>query len=130
MSEVVLIPSEEEKLWGAVYLLRKDFEALSIRLNQLERVVNRLSHWCSAAVEGTTIDHDMWAINEMGEGEWENIELRLPEQEQLTYSADTHIQGKLMGWTQLTAHGDVGGLEEGTYWAPLFEKPVPKEETE
>jgi hypothetical protein len=65
--QVIFVPSEEEKLWEAIYLLRKDFEALSIRVNQLERVVNRLSHWCSAAVEGTTIDHDMWQKNEMEE---------------------------------------------------------------
>lgn len=43
-----------------IALLQKDFEALSIRVNQLERVVNRLSHWCSAAIEGTTIDLDNW----------------------------------------------------------------------
>jgi hypothetical protein len=43
-----------------IALLRIDLEALSIRVGHLERVVNRLSHWCSAAVEGTTIDLDNW----------------------------------------------------------------------
>ena len=51
--------------------------------------------------------------------------LKLPEQETVFYCADTHIAGSPVGWWLVTAHGkNLDGLEEGTYWMPLFEKPI------
>ena len=54
----------------------------------------------------------------------DDVLIKLHEQEGLFYSADTHAAGKMVGWWQVTAYGDVDGLEEGKYWTPLFEKPI------
>jgi hypothetical protein len=65
MTEKSQDPPEALRVLGEMYKtsLREveiDLEALGRRVNELERVVNRLSHWCSAAVEGTTIPQDNW----------------------------------------------------------------------
>lgn len=51
--------------------LQAQIDALSVRLNQLEKAHNRLCHLCGKATTGTgtTIDQDNWAKNEMGEME-------------------------------------------------------------
>lgn len=66
MSEVVLMPTKEEELWGAIYMLGKNLDALSLRINDLEKAHNRLAHYVGHATEGNTIDRDMGAKNEMG----------------------------------------------------------------
>lgn len=60
------IPLSLPWLFGEVAMIRETLDALSIRVNQLERAHNRLAHFCGMATESTTIDQDNWAKNEMG----------------------------------------------------------------
>ena len=48
--------------------LRDDLDALSIRVNALEKAHNRLCHFVGGTTEGTTIDRDMGGKNDMGDG--------------------------------------------------------------
>ena len=49
-----------------VDLLRDDLDALSIRVNALEKAHNRLCHFVGYATHANTIDRDNGAVNEMG----------------------------------------------------------------
>ena len=54
--------SEQNK---KIALLRKDFEALTLRVNELEKAHNRLAHFVGFAFDATTIDRDTGATNKM-----------------------------------------------------------------